>query len=137
MGKNICLLVFLAGLSACARASSIPLSNDTVQISVTAAPACGGAGAAGVASRQAAIETIRRGFDRYMIMGSEGQNNTGVGYAWNRYGGTAVPMGTHDHGLLVKMFKEGDPKGVNAISARQLLGPNWAEAVQSQTVTCM
>mgnify|MGYP003694576267 CR=1 FL=1 len=30
-------------------------------------------------------------------------------------------------GLIVKMFKEGDPKGANAISARATLGPKWQE----------
>jgi hypothetical protein len=37
----------------------------------------------------------------------------------------------------VKMFKDGDPKGANAVSARTTLGPKWQEADQeSPARTC-
>jgi len=40
--------------------------------------------------------------------------------------------GSHDQGLIVKMFKDGDPKGANAISARATLGPKWQESNQRE-----
>jgi len=125
-----------AALAGCASSAAIPLSADTVQITASAAPICGGTGAANVASRAAAAETLRRGFDKYIIMGSQAQNNISTAYMWNEYGGGPVVSGTHDHGLLVKMFKDGDPNGANGISARDVLGPNWQEIIRNPTLTC-
>ena len=51
-------------------------------------------------------------------------------------GGQPIVAGSHDHGLIVKMFKDGDPSGVNAIPARATLGPKWNEMVASSTITC-
>ncbi|MGA7323518.1 MAG: hypothetical protein WBX25_03285 [Rhodomicrobium sp.] len=138
-------------LAECASTSSVPLSADTVQINTSVAPICGGTRAASVASKMAAVETLRHGFDRYVILDSRGENNVGViGYTptvaqttygggtatTQVYGGQPIVAGTHDHGLIVKMFKDGDPQGANAIPARQILGPKWAEVVQSSTYTC-
>lgn len=130
------LFLALAALTGCARSSAVQLSADTVQITASAAPICGGAGAADVASKAAAAETLRRGFDRYVIMGSQAQNNVRETYYWNQAGGGSMPSGSHDHGLLVKMFMDGDPGGANAISAREVLGPRWREIVQNPSMTC-
>ena len=52
-------------------------------------------------------------------------------------GGQPIIAGTHDQGLVVKMFKDGDPAGANALSAREQLGPKWGEAVkESSSGTC-
>jgi hypothetical protein len=105
-----------------------------------------------MAARSAAVETIRHGYDKYIIMGSQAQNNVGVvghtpmtaqttyggGYAHTTvYGGHPIVAGTHDHGLVVKMFREGDPQGANAISAVQTLGPKWRDIVDQPTLTCL
>ena len=53
-------------------------------------------------------------------------------------GGYPIIAGTHDQGLIVKMFKDGDPTGANAISARDQLGPKWQEAVDENSIgTCL
>lgn len=141
----------------------MPVSKDTVVISSRAAPICGAQGAQKVAFRQAAVETIRRGYDRFLIVGGQYQNNVGVvgytpvvahttsmatatgygnmatahGTATTTYsGGQPIIAGSHRQGLAVKMFHEGDPAGSNALSARAELGPEWAEYVESETVTC-
>jgi hypothetical protein len=52
-------------------------------------------------------------------------------------GGQPIVGGSHDQGLIVKMIKEGDPAGANALSAREQLGPKWQEAAQeSASTTC-
>jgi hypothetical protein len=150
------IFVFAAALilGACARSSTIPLSADTFQLLTSAAPVCGTAGAQTVAVRRAAIETINRGFDKFVILNAAAANNvrvagytpvqphtTGAVYgntmtATTTYsGGYPIVAGTHDQGLIVKMFKNDDPHGGNAISARGMLGPKWQEVVQEGAAT--
>jgi len=65
-------------LAACASASVLPMSADTLQISARAAPICGGAGAESIAFRRAAVETIRHNFDRFIILNAQALNNVKV-----------------------------------------------------------
>jgi hypothetical protein len=52
-------------------------------------------------------------------------------------GGYPIVAGSHDHGLIVNMFRNGDPSGVNAVSGRGMLGPKWTEAVkENEATTC-
>jgi hypothetical protein len=148
----------------CAKSSAIPLAADMVQITTSAAPVCGQAGAQSVAARRAAIETISRGYDKFMILDGRYQNDvrvightpvqahttsnvsvyggngyaTGYGTSRTTYsGGNPIVGGSHNQGFMVKMFKDGDPAGANAVPARQSLGPNWKEAVkEGGTGTC-
>jgi len=150
--------VLLAGLvvSACARTSVMPLAGNTYQITVSAARFCGAAGAEKLASHDAALATLQSGFDSYMILDGQAQDNVGVvGYTpviANTYdtataygspgmataygssttsysGGTPIIAGTHDQEIVVRMFHSGDPDAENAIPARAMLGPDWQEAV--------
>lgn len=136
-------LAMLAG--ACARSSVLPVAADTVRITTSAAPICGGSGAQSVALRRAAIETINRGYDGFIIVGAAEANNVqlvGTGGTVRMSGNMAtytpnapIVMGSHDQGLVVKMFKAGDPNGANAVSARATLGSNWQETVKQGTLT--
>lgn len=164
MWKCAYLVAITLLMAGCARTSSIPLAQDTVQITTSAAPVCGEAGAQSVAFKEAAIETIRRGYDRFVILDGDYENGvrvigttpvvaqtTGVGTATvagntafvsgtsttTYSGGVPIIAGHHRQKFVVKMFKDGDPAGSNAISARQELGPDWAEAVKSPPHTCM
>jgi len=146
----------------CARSATLPVAADTIIITTNAAPICGSAGAQSVALRHAAIETINRGFDRFIILDGRYQNNvrvigytpvhahtvssaTAVGHGnvvtahgqSTTYfsGGSPIIAGSHDQGLLVKMFRDDDPAGANAISARQQLGPKWQEIVKENAIT--
>jgi hypothetical protein len=156
--KSIALLVALVGLTGCASSTTVPLAADTVQITSSAAPVCGNQGAKRVAVQQAAIETIKRGFDKFIVLDTAYQNNVGVvgytptiahsnstvsgniyGNTYSGYGhttttlsgGSPIIAGSHDQGLTIKMFKVGDPNGNNAVNARQTLGPEWRKMVQS------
>ena len=140
----------------------MPHSANTFSLVASAAPVCGSTGAQNVAVRRAAVETINRGYDKFVIMNAASRNNvrvvghtpvqahtvgtstaTGYGNMATAYGqstttytgGHPIIAGSHDQGLLVKMFKDGDPAGANAISARASLGANWKDAVKDGNAT--
>jgi hypothetical protein len=151
-------------LSACANHLSSPLSADTIQITAGAAPICGRVGAQDVAAKQAAAETIRRGYDKFVITNAAYQNdvhvvgstpvvaNTSGSYSGviagdtinmdghsttTVTGGDPIIMGTHDQALVVKMFEASDPAGANAVDARSSLGADWQKVVESGVHTCI
>ena len=151
-------------LSGCVASSTLPLSADTVQITTQAAPVCGAAGAQKVALKRAAGETINRGFDRFIIVNGQLQASTQlVGYtpvvaqstgsatAWGNgntayatgqstttySGGMPITATSHSQGLVVKMFKEGDPAGQMALDAKSILGPDWQKAIKDPNPTCI
>jgi hypothetical protein len=158
--KHLSALLVAAALAGCASSTTMPISQDTVHITSSAAPACGPEGAQRVAVKQASVETIRRGYDRFVIVDAAASSNVGVvgytpvtahttssatatGYGsaigsstTTFSGGYPIVAGRHRQGVLVKMFREGDPAGDNALSARSELGPKWREAVESETFTC-
>ena len=149
---------------ACAQSSVMPLAADSFQITAGAAPICGQVGAQAVAAKQAAAETIRRGYDKFVVLGGGYQNdvrvvgytpvtanttgyttgsiygNTYSGYTTGQTtvsGGAPIVGGSHNQALVVKMFKHDDPAGTNAIDARSSLGPDWQKTVESGTLTCL
>ena len=155
--------IFLVGvcttLTACVSSSVTPLSQNQFILNTSAAPVCGSAGSAQVASRMAAVETLRRGFDRYVIQGAQSQNNVQTYYApptgsftnasftgygntvygsgtTTYYGGGPMVMGTHDTGLAVLMLRSGEPGYNNALDARAVLGPEWQELLERGIRTC-
>lgn len=147
----------------CAKSAAIPLSQDTAMITASAAPMCGPVGAQQVALKQAAISTIKQGYDRFIITGGQYRNNLrvvgttpviaqssgsavahgygGVAHAYGNSttvvtGGDPIVAGSHDQGLLVKMFRDSDPAGANALSARATLGRDWKSIVENGISTC-
>ena len=59
------------------------------------------------------------------------------GTATTTYGGGGpVFFGSHDQSMVIKMFRDGDPSGQNAISERGTLGDKWQESVASNAKTC-
>jgi hypothetical protein len=165
--RNIPQILFAAAVGVlvvgCARTSTLPLAADTVQISSSAALACGPEGAQKVALKRAAIETINRGFDKFIIVGAGQSSSVGVvghtpvraqtygsgeattfgntttftGQATTTYtGGFPIISGRHNEQLVVKMFRSDDASGANAVSARETLGVDWQEQVKSTTITC-
>ena len=153
-----------ASVASCTSTSVVPLAADTIEITTSAAPVCGATGAQSVAFHRAAVETIKAGFDRFVILGQQATNNVGVvgytaltahtygtasayggpgyanvtGSATTTYsGGQPIIAGHHDDALVVKMFHEGDPAGADAVSARGYLGPGWQSALSASSVgTC-
>jgi hypothetical protein len=145
-------LLPLAALTACASSNTMRTSANTAIVQTSAAPICGGAGAALVAQKQAAIETIKAGYDRYIIIDGRSANNVGVAQTPGTfrsngvvtggfYSGTTIyqpgmPIiyGTHDQALAIYMFRDGDPGANQAVSAREMLGPEWPELVKAGSI---
>ena len=102
-------------LAGCATTSATSMSRDVVKIDASSAPVCAGK-TNSIMMQRAGIETIRRGYDKYVLLDhGTGSVITGV----NQYGQVSrAGKGS----VVVKMFKEGDPAGANALSARDLLG---------------
>lgn len=142
-------------LAGCARSAAVRTSANTMIIQTGAAPVCGGAGALRVSQQLAAIETIKAGYDRYIINGGQSQNNvtatqlpgsynTTATYGGGFYSGQTtyqpgptIVRGSHDQGLSVVMFRDGDPGAAQAISAREMLGPEWPDKVKTGVHTCL
>lgn len=151
--RPLMILIALT-LAGCATSEAVRTSANTMFISTSAAPACGGQGALRVAQEQAAINTIRAGYDRYIITNGQAQNNVMVSqmpghlettgtYGAGFYQGTTTYQpgptfvsGSHDQGLTIVMFRKGDPGAQNAISARATLGPDWEQKVKDKHFTC-
>jgi hypothetical protein len=124
-------------------------------IQTAAAPVCGGQGAIRVAQQLAAIETVRAGYDRYIITGGQAQNNVSVSQmpgSYNTAGtygdgvyqatttyqpGPTIVSGTHDQELAIMMLREGEPGAKQAVSARDTLGSDWQEKVSKGVRTCL
>jgi hypothetical protein len=150
---TVCLLAV-----GCARSSAMRVSQNEAIISTSAAPICGDEGVMKVAGKQAAIETIKAGYDRYIITGQQGQDTTRLVQMPGSYSTTGTAtisgntgyyqgntvynpgptfvMGRHKQQLGVHMFKTGDPGSQNALSAKETLGPKWAEIVKDGVMTC-
>lgn len=109
--------ILLTGLliNGCAQTSLVPIAANTYEITVSAAPACGATGAVELASHDAAIATLRNGFDSYIILRGDAQSG--------------ALASSHDQEFVIRMFRSTDPDGQNSISARTALGPNWAALV--------
>lgn len=124
-------------LAGCVSTDVTPVAQNVIIINTSAAPVCGGRGAREVAFRQAAAETIRRGYDVFFVIDSASQNNVRTtGYTVTQYGVTANVGGSRDQSLAIAMFRYGDPQGVNGLDARAELGPDWAAIVAQSQVIC-
>lgn len=154
-----CYLGVLINLSACASTTSTPVARDTLLVSSSAAPVCGRQGAQKVAFQQAAVETLRRGFDKFVIVGAQqdsdvrvvgttpiyGTSNISGGVMGSTfygtgtstvYGGQPIYGGSHDQEFAIRMFSYRDPGAEDAIDARSELGPEWIEKIKEDKVTC-
>ena len=136
----------LLSLAACARSSVIPLADNAVQVMVDAAPACGPDGAQELAFQQAAVATIRRGYDKFVVAGIDRDARTSFithsPSIERTQGTTSYTMPTfsgvfsrHQAVLTVWMFAAGDPDADQALDARGILGPEWREIVAEDDPT--
>ncbi|MBL4927395.1 hypothetical protein [Fuscibacter oryzae] len=135
------------------------MAKNQFLLTTSAAPACGVQGAQKVAAKMAAVETLRRGYDRFIIGGASAQNNvstvrtpytgayttgtfntygnTTYGYANTTYtGGQVIFTGSNDAQLAVLMLKKGEPGFANGVDARDVLGPKWKDLVEKGVRTC-
>lgn len=146
-------------LTGCAGSSVTQVSRNQAIISTNAAPVCGTRGAMSVANQMAAVATLRAGYERYIIVAANAENNTrvfstGPTYAtttgtFNTYGNTTYGSmntmyggqqtfvgGSNDASVGVVMFNAGEPGYENALDARTALGENWEAKVRDGVRTC-
>jgi hypothetical protein len=107
----------------------------------------------------AAVETLRRGYDRYLVQNAQSENNvravttpptgaftTGTvtssgntlyGSSQTTFtGGGTILTGTRDTELVILMLRPGEPGYSNALDARSILGPEWQQVVKDGIRTC-
>lgn len=160
MKQILIVLPLMGALAACAGAQATRTSANTMIIDAGAAPACGRSGAVKVAAKSAAVETIRAGYDKYIITGAAAQSNitttqtpgtfntfgtsTYLGGGFRTYNATTtytpgptIVAGSHDRQLGVVMFRNGEPGAEQAIDARETLGAEWQDIVKSGVHTCL
>lgn len=156
MRKIIMGVAVAVTLSACAKTSVTPIANNQFLLSASAAPACGRSGAAKVAAKMAAVETLRNGYPRFIILGAGSSSNvraisTGPTHArtygnvdpYGNYssqttfaGGGPMFYGTNDADLRVLMLKPGDQGYSQGVDAKKTLGENWKEIAEKGVQTC-
>ncbi|MCF3947788.1 hypothetical protein [Acidiphilium iwatense] len=152
------LLLGLTALSlaACARTTVLPIAADEVELTAYVAPVCGAWGAQKMALHDAAVETLRAHYSRFIVMDAGAADDVRVlmrtptiaqtygsatvtgtpGYATASgssttlyTGGLPIVAGTHDETLVLRLFHRTDPGAENAVSARSVLGPQWQKAL--------
>lgn len=145
-------------LAGCTNSSAVRTSQNTAIIQTSAEPMCGSTGAARVAAKQAAIETIKAGYDRYIITGAASDSSVGVtqlpgqyhtygtANVYENYGtfnatsvyqpGPTIVTGSYDQSFAIRMFKDGEAGASQAISAREALGPEWEKIVKDGVRMC-
>lgn len=107
----------------------------------------------------AAVETLRRGYDRFVITGANSENNVNViqgrptgafttgtfnTYGNSTYGnlqttytgGGPIITGSRDASLMVLMLRSGDPGYGNGVDAKQVLGTEWKKITSEGVKTC-
>ena len=143
----LCLSVLMLAVG-CAKTHVTPLSQNQARISVDAAPICGMAGADAVALQQAAVTTIRNGFDRFIVTGADGSSYvagvwrspttvTFVGDTAIVSGGQTNPINRNRSAMVILMVSETDPYAEQALDARAILGADWRKAVaKGAPTTC-
>ncbi len=160
MIKTILKITIAASfLLGCAATHVTPISQKRFILSTSAAPACGRIGAQKVALKMAAVETLRKGHPRFLILGQKSANNVSVidtaptgSYTTGTYdvygntvygrsqttytGGGPIVFGSNDADLNVLMLAPGDNGFDQGVDAKSILGENWKTLVEKGVHTC-
>ena len=124
------------GLLGCAEQSAMRLAADTVRINVSTAPVYGALEPERRAMLMAAEETVKNGYDKFIIANGAsnfnqnvlgqpaGQASGSLTQGFTATGPQTIAMPRFQTEIIVKMFKADDPAGANAIEARPILAAN-------------
>ena len=129
-------VVLMGILTGCARTSTLPLAADRIEITVRVAPICSRDDADRLALQKAALETIRSGFENFIVIDTGGgdyiSGHTPTTARTTLYGNSATttvsggtPLVAHRRILTIQMFHAGESGGETALSARAVLGSDW------------
>lgn len=120
-----CLVVLLA--AGCVETSVQPLTRSSFKISTRAEDLCGAKGTREIAFREAAIEVITRGQDRFIVVGDNAKSQI-TGATFTAYGGLDT-FGVNTQEMVIQIVEKGDAHYRDALSARETLGPDWQAIV--------
>ena len=145
---GVLLVAFTGVMTGCARTSTTPLDADTIEIAVRVGAICDGADADRLARRQAAVETLRRGFDDFIVVDSAGGDHVAdyapVTARTNLYGHTGTlfredaPLLAHRRVLTIRMLRAGEDDSGESLSARAVLsGDRETIATGGAPATCL
>jgi hypothetical protein len=128
------LLSLVIALSGCVETSIQPLSQSSFKVS--AESECGAKTTREIAFRSAAIEVIKRGADRFIVLGDQSGSKI-TGGQFTSYGGfIAYDNNTQD--MVIQIVKAGDRGYSDALSAKDTLGPDWKNIVAKEaSKTCL
>ena len=149
LGLRVLLVALLGAMAGCARTSTVPLDADTIEIAVRVGTICDAGDAERLARRQAAVETIRRGFEDYVVIDSVGGDHVADeapatarknldGIDTGPLFSEDAPLLAHHRVLTVRMFRAGEGDSAVSVSARAVLGDDWEALVtKGAPATCL
>jgi len=127
-------------LAACAEQSAMRLNANTVRVNVSTAPIYGALEPERRAMRVAAEETIRHGYDSFIILDGRSDYRRNVighipasasgSYFGNAYGGQGhfsargaqtIAMPRFETAVTIRMYRSGEPGSESATTARSVL----------------
>lgn len=123
-------LLVIALVAGCAAVNTIPLSQNSFQITTKASPECSAEQTQKIAFKRAAAETIKNGYDSFVVSGTEFRPQQTLNM-WNGSSSTLA-----NQALTVTMYRAGDPAGANALVARDILGPKWQHQLGETSFNC-
>lgn len=128
------LLCAAVAVSACNNSDVVQRAPDHIEIYGVAAPICEFSDADRFAEQLASIETIKRGFDGYIVRKSYRGEGLRIRYSpvERRFRETArstSPSRMKIHAMYVQLVKADQPGMSDAIDAREQLGPEWESRV--------
>ena len=133
---KVILVVALVCITACVETSVQPLTQSSFKIATEAEDLCGAKGTREIAFRTAAIEVIKRGADRFIIVGDQSGSKI-TGGQFTTFGGFQT-FGSNMQDIVVQIIAKGDPRFGDALSARQTLGADWQAIVaEGSPQTCL
>ena len=105
------------------------------KVATSAAQVCGSSGARLVANQAAAIQVVRMGGDRFIFVSDQGGTEL-QGIYYDQYSGFQT-INRNNQSMVVQMISKGQPNYNDALSAREILGPDWQEkAAKGIPLTC-
>lgn len=134
--RTVISTLFTLIVAGCVETSVQPLSQSAFKISTEAEDMCGAKGTRQIAFKEAAIEVIKRGADRFIVVGDQSRSAI-TGGMFTTYGGFDT-FGTNTQDMVIQIVQKGDPRFTDALSARQTLGPDWQSIVaKGSSGTCL
>jgi hypothetical protein len=121
-------------LAACAETSIQPLSQSSFKVSTETE--CGAKTTREIAFKNAAIEVIKRGADKFIIVGDNSGSKL-TGGQFTTYGGF-IAYENNMQDIVVQIVRKGEPRYSDALSAREALGADWEKIVaKGMPQTCV